>query len=76
MKKTKNYKKTKHHIIPTSRGGKNLESNISYVPNQQHEAYHHLFINRNPDEIIDYLVNDFWKGETKWVDRYIERYKK
>ena len=72
-KKSKN-KRTRHHIIPTSRGGKNLESNLAWVPRIQHQKYHSLFGNRNPDEIINYLVKDFWKGDSNWIDIYIQRY--
>ena len=67
-------KLTKHHIIPSSRGGSGLENNLSFIPTKLHEAYHILFINRTPDEIIDYLVNDFWKGDKEWVGKYIDRY--
>ena len=74
MKKKKN-KITKHHIVPTSRKGKNLESNLCNVPGRQHEIYHNLFTNRTPDEIIDYLVQDFWNGQRKWVDIYQEKYR-
>ena len=75
MKKKKTNKITKHHIVPTSRKGKNLESNLCNVPGRQHEMYHNLFTNRTPDEIIDYLVQDFWAGQKKWVDRYQEKYR-
>ncbi len=68
-------KLTRHHIIPVSRGGKTLENNLSYVPKKPHEYYHNLFINKTPDEIIEYLVNNFWRGQTKWIDLYMERYK-
>jgi len=75
MKKKKTNKITKHHIVPTSRKGKNLESNLCNVPGRQHEIYHNLFTNRTPDEIIDYLVQDFWNGQRKWVDIYQEKYR-
>ena len=74
MKKKKN-KITKHHIVPTSRKEKNLEDNLDYVPRKQHQLYHTLFSNRTPDEIIDYLVQDFWNGQRKWVDIYQEKYR-
>jgi 5-methylcytosine-specific restriction endonuclease McrA len=61
MKKTR--KLTRHHIIPRSRGGRTLESNIAYVPAKEHEAYHTLFINRTPYEIMDYLNNKFWNSK-------------
>lgn len=67
-------KLTKHHIVPTSKGGKNLEDNLSYVLSKQHEAYHILFINKTPDEIINYLVDSFWNGNKEWVGKYIDKY--
>lgn len=72
-KKPKN-RLTKHHIIPTSRGGKDLENNFDFIPTSQHEQYHNLFGNRKPEEIIDYLVEDFWKGQRKHVNKYLEKY--
>lgn len=36
---------TKHHRKPLSIGGKDVPSNISYVPRYQHEAWHVLFDN-------------------------------
>jgi hypothetical protein len=64
---------TRHHIIPTSRGGGSLD-NICYVPRIQHKEYHNLFGNRTPEEIIDYLLTDFWNGQTKYIDKYIDKY--
>lgn len=71
----KNKKKTtKHHIIPTSRKGNSLEENLAYVPKGKHQYYHSLFDNKTPDEIIDYLVENFWNGQIMWVEKYIEEY--
>jgi len=73
-KKYKNKNKlTKHHIVPTSRGGKTIE-NICYVPGKSHENYHTLFGNMKPNEIIGYLVNDFWNGQEDWINKYQNRY--
>lgn len=74
LKKKPKNKLTRHHIIPTSRGGRNLEANIGFVPNNQHQDYHKLFGNRNPDEIIDYLVEDFWNGRVEFVNKYLKKY--
>lgn len=74
-RKRKRSKLTKHHVIPRSRGGGGLENNIALVPRIPHETYHNLFGNRKPDEIIDYLVQDFWRGDKFWVDKYLTRYK-
>ncbi len=49
---------TKHHITPKSKGGKNF-GNIKYIPKSEHRAYHHIFANLTPEEIIIYL-NEQW----------------
>jgi hypothetical protein len=64
---------TRHHIIPRSRGGRTIEDNIAHVPNREHEAYHALFSNRTPDEILRYLVDDFWNGDDKYIREYEKR---
>jgi len=63
------YKKTRHHIIPRSRGGRGLEDNISWIPYVEHNNYHQLFGNRTPEEIGRYLQDYFWanKYEVKVV---------
>lgn len=53
-------KLTRHHIIPRSRGGRNLESNLAYIPEREHRFYHALFENRTPEEIGSYLQKVFW----------------
>ena len=74
MAKRKHQNKlTRHHIVPTSRGGRTID-NICKVPSRPHNVYHTLFGNRKPDEIIDYLVNDFWNGQNEWVNKYQEKY--
>ena len=65
-------KLTKHHIIPKCRGGSQLEDNISHIPKKTHDLYHHLFADRTPVEIIDYLVTDFWNGKDDAIVGYIE----
>lgn len=55
-----NHKLTKHHIIPRSRGGSNLEDNLCWVPDREHNLYHQLFENKTPNEITDYLNKSFW----------------
>jgi hypothetical protein len=52
-----------HHIIPVSRGGNNLEDNVSKVEARDHQYYHALFENKTPEEILDYLNNYFWKNK-------------
>lgn len=65
----KNGELTRHHIIPTSRlnGMKLGEENIALIGGREHEAYHSLFGNMTPDEIIIHLVNHYWNREENWV---------
>lgn len=46
---------TVHHLIPSSRGGTNDSWNKKKIPNKIHEAWHRLFINRKPREIVTVL---------------------
>ena len=49
----------KHHRLPRSRGGSNRNSNISLVRKDLHVAYHRLFGNATPDEIVE-ILNKVW----------------
>lgn len=49
----------KHHRLPRSRGGSNRNSNISLVRKDLHVAYHRLFGNATPDEIVE-ILNRVW----------------
>ncbi len=51
-------KKTKHHIIPKSRGGKGIK-NVIKVDKELHDKYHLLFGNKTPNEIITFLNKEF-----------------
>ena len=62
----KQHNKNEHHIIPTSRGGGRGE-NVCIIDINKHVDYHILFGNKTPDEIINYLIDNFWNGQTKWV---------
>lgn len=53
---------TKHHVIPRSRSGSDLEDNLCWIDGDEHQKYHALFENRTPEEIMKYLINDFWNG--------------
>lgn len=68
-----NGKKTKHHIIPSSRNGSDNGDNIALVGQKLHDKYHSLFANRTPEEIVDFLVNYFWKGKVGFVENYLEK---
>jgi hypothetical protein len=50
---------TRHHRRCTSRGGSSDDRNISYVPQNQHQAYHLLFQNMEPPEIAS-VLNRVW----------------
>ena len=63
----KQNRKSRHHIIPRSRGGTWIDSNISILDIEQHEKYHSIFGNMKPDEIIKHLVDVYWNGQWKWV---------
>lgn len=67
MKKKKAKKISRHHIIPKSRGGKSGLENIAKTTKKPHQYYHALFSNKKPEEIVEYLVNDFWNGQWDYV---------
>ena len=67
-------RKSKHHIIPTSRGGDSSIDNIVEIETKIHNIYHQLFINKKPDEIIEYLTNVFWKGKWEYVAEAYQKY--
>jgi len=52
----------RHHIIPKSRKGNGKTKNIAYVESHLHKKYHSLFINKTPEEIVDYLNYKFWNN--------------
>jgi len=57
----------RHHIICSSRDGADTPKNIAYVDMYLHRDYHKLFDNKVPEEIINYLIDYFWKGQTEHV---------
>lgn len=54
-----------HHIFPTSRVPelKNVKWNKVFVDAKMHNIYHQLFENRTPREIVQFLNENFWKGQ-------------
>jgi hypothetical protein len=52
-----------HHVIPRSKKGKTRPDNLDVIEREKHLRYHELFENRTPEEILDYLVNYFWKSK-------------
>lgn len=74
-KKNKKSKLSRHHIIPSSRGGTSKLENIAGLTIKKHQDYHTLFQNKTPEEIIHYLVEDYWNGQWYHVERaYRKRY--
>ena len=64
---------SRHHIIPRSRGGTfNLE-NIARVDIKKHQAYHTIFDNRTPTEIVETLVRKYWNGNWEYVREAYEK---
>jgi len=72
-KKIKRRHVSKHHIIPRSRGGDSNLENIAKTTKKPHQYYHALFSNRRPEEIVEYLVNDFWNGNWGYVEKAYRR---
>lgn len=55
----------KHHITPSSRGGGDGYRNIlNGIPSDDHWAWHKLFGNLTPIEIMTVLVKHLFKGGT------------
>ncbi len=48
-----------HHRRPRSKGGGSEPRNISIVKGKQHEAWHMLFSNYDPD-VICQIINEVW----------------
>lgn len=51
-------KLSRHHRRPTSKGGKD-GMNIRLLPMDKHQAWHVLFNNMSPEEIVD-EINEFY----------------
>lgn len=62
-----------HHIIPRSRGGGEDNSNKVRIPRRIHELYHNLFSNMTPSEVLSFLENCIWDGDTSIIDDYAEK---
>lgn len=50
---------TRHHRRTRSAGGDSSERNISYVQEQHHRAWHLLFKDDTPEEIVK-KINTVW----------------
>jgi len=72
IKKRNGRKMTKHHVIPRSRGGGEIERNIVKLPDRYHDAWHRFFGNLTPKEAILFIRKVFLggKGEKRsWKPR-------
>lgn len=49
------FKRNKHHLIPHSRGGSKIESNLLLIKMYRHNKWHILYKNRTLKEIIHLL---------------------
>lgn len=62
------HKNSEHHIVPKSRGGKHTCG----LPENFHEAWHLIFQNMTPDEILVFvnkLQNLMWSRQRiTWTD--------
>lgn len=47
--------RTKHHILPRSRGGTNANANLTEWWNDHHEAWHCLYGNKTPKEVLAFV---------------------
>jgi hypothetical protein len=51
--------RTRHHRKPRSKGGSNMVSNISRLPDRLHQAWHLLFCNYHPTVIAN-IINELY----------------
>ena len=72
-RRTRNKGLSRHHIMPSSRGGTSTLENISMLNIHDHQNYHALFINKTPDEIVETLVNKYWNGQWNYVKDAYDR---
>jgi len=63
----KRHKLTRHHRLPTSIGGKNDESNISFISEYQHSAWHAIASNHSAPTIGFILNEKFLDPAYKFV---------
>lgn len=65
--------KTRHHLVPRSRCSEQsskMHGNIKMVPRVIHEAWHELFENMIPIEVIWYIAK-YWSSELE-IELYAE----
>ena len=65
-------RKSRHHIIPRSRGGNDDIKNISWLRQKTHNYYHNLFSNKTPVEILRYLFRVFWNDNYDYLYEFLK----
>ena len=62
---------TKHHVVPRSRGGGELDKNIIRIPDRYHSAWHVFFGNLTLRESIIFIRKIFGakRENGKWKSR-------
>jgi hypothetical protein len=58
---------TRHHRKPKSLGGGMNKRNISLLPNKQHIAWHILFRNAPPEQIVDEINQKYLDPDYRLV---------
>jgi len=58
-------KLTRHHIIPTSRGGSNHYNNIAKLKDKPHRGLHTLYKNEMPHEQLQSIIDLTWLAFSK-----------
>jgi len=54
-----------HHVIPKSRSGKSTQANLTKKDIDRHQAFHLLYGNSTPVEVIRELLNE-WFNMADW----------
>lgn len=64
-------KRNGHHLIPKSRGGQKIQSNILLIDIKRHNAWHALWGNRTLDEVIELLLRVKHAKESQKFNAYL-----
>ena len=74
---------SRHHLVPTSRGGTNDSRNIALINDKVHRAIHCLFGNATPVEQIegilelsDQILKERYKDAIREVNKEVWAYQK
>lgn len=66
---------SRHHKRCRSNGGSDKKSNLSYVPQKRHSAYHYLFSNSLPPDMCD-LITRLLRNDKTLSPRHFMEWKK